>query len=193
MEHHIDVDSWLEATSRWRDAAVPLRAILRSCGLDEAVKWGKPCYSHRGANVAIVQPFKGFLALLFVKGVLLDAPHGVLQEQGENTHAARRVCFTGPAEVRALEGTLRELVRQAITVEKEGTPLPERDDLVLVAELQERLDADAALSAAFAALTPGRQRAYHLDISSAAKSSTRSSRVDKHAPRILAGKGLRDR
>jgi uncharacterized protein YdeI (YjbR/CyaY-like superfamily) len=193
VEHHPDVDAWLAATDRWRDASVRLRAILRDCDLDEAIKWGKPCYAHGGANIAIVQPFRGFLALLFLKGVLLEAPEGVLREQGENTHAARRVCFTSAEEVSALEATLRDLVRQAVQVEAEGAPLPERDALVLVAELQARLDADPALNAAFGALTPGRQRAYHLHIASAAASATRSKRVEAVVPRILAGKGLRDR
>ncbi len=78
-------------------------------------------------------------------------------------------------------------------VEEQETPLPPRDELVLAAELQERLDADPAFRAALEALTPGRQRAYHLNISGAKRSRTRMERVEKHRPRILAGKGLADR
>ncbi len=46
---------------------------------------------------------------------------------------------------------------------------------------------------ALEAITAGLPCAYHLDIASAARSATRSKRVEKHAPRILDGKGLRDR
>ena len=192
MERYPDVNAWLAATKRWRDEATHLRGILLDCGLSEAVKWGKPCYGHGDANIAVVQPFRDFLALLFFKGVLLETRAGVLEAQGENTHAARRVCFQSVDEVQAMESTLRNLVRQAIAVEKAGTPLPDRGELVLVPELQHCLDADPALKAAFEALTPGRRRAYHLQIAAAKQSKTRTERVAKFAPRILAGKGLRD-
>lgn len=193
MEHYPDVDAWLSDTPRWRDAARPLRALLLDCGLQEEIKWGKPCYAAGDANIAIVQPFKDFLALMFFKGILLDAPEGVLQEQGENTHAARRVCFGSAEEVTELSETLRDLVAQAVRVEEEGVPLPERPELELVAELQQRLDADPELKAAFEELTPGRQREYHLHISGAKRAETRVKRVEKHVARIMAGKGLRDR
>jgi uncharacterized protein YdeI (YjbR/CyaY-like superfamily) len=69
-------------------------------------------------------------------------------------------------------------------------PAPE---LVLVDELQARLDADPSLRDAFEGLTPGRRREYNLHISDAKQASTRAARVDKCAPKILAGKGFRDR
>ncbi len=69
-------------------------------------------------------------------------------------------------------------------------PLPA---IELVDELQQRLDGDAELAVAFASLTPGRQREYNYHVSSAKQATTRERRIDKCAPRILAGKGLRDR
>ena len=69
-------------------------------------------------------------------------------------------------------------------------PAPE---LVLVEELQDRLDRDPALKTAFDALTPGRQREYHLYFSGAKQAETREARVDKYAQKILDGKGFRDR
>ncbi|MEP6299165.1 MAG: YdeI/OmpD-associated family protein, partial [Ilumatobacter sp.] len=59
--------------------------------------------------------------------------------------------------------------------------------------LQERLADDGALAEAFNELTPGRQREYNLHISDAKQSDTRHRRIDKVVPRILEGKGLRDR
>jgi uncharacterized protein YdeI (YjbR/CyaY-like superfamily) len=64
---------------------------------------------------------------------------------------------------------------------------------VLVAELQDRLDRDPSLRTAFESLTPGRRREYHLHIASAKQAATRVARVDKRAPQILQGKGMRDR
>jgi len=187
------VERHVAQATRWQAELEAVRALLLDCGLDEALKWGKPCYARDGANVAILQNMKGFLALMFFKGILLDDPDGVLEEQGDNTHAARRVCFTSVGEVRALEGTVRALVAEAVRVEVEGVDLPEPPPVVWAEELQARLDADAALKAAFHGLTPGRQREYNLHISGAKQSATRARRVAQHEARILAGKGLRDR
>ena len=61
------------------------------------------------------------------------------------------------------------------------------------AELQDRLDGDPGFRAAFEGLTPGRRREYNLSISDAKQVMTRAARVEKYAPKIFAGKGLRDR
>ena len=63
----------------------------------------------------------------------------------------------------------------------------------LVEELRNRLDADPALAEAFAALTPGRQREYNFHVSGAKQAKTRESRVERCVPKIMAGKGFRDR
>ena len=63
----------------------------------------------------------------------------------------------------------------------------------LHANLQALIDTDAAFRTAFEALTPGRQREYNLQIGAAKQATTRQARVEKFAPRILAGKGFRDR
>lgn len=188
-----EVDAYLAKLERWREECARLREVLVDCGLEESLKWRKPCYGHEGSNVAILQPMKRFVALMFFKGALLDDPEGVLQEQGKNTRSARRLCFTDVAEVDAMEDTLRGLVASAVHVEEAGLELPERPALELVPELRERLEADPKLAAAFEALTPGRQRGYNLHIGGAKQSATRARRVEKHVPRILAGKGLHDR
>ncbi len=193
MEDYPDVDAYLAATDQWRDETVTLRAILNGTSLDEAIKWGKPCYSHGGANIAIVQPFKRFVAVLFTKGALLDDPSGLLREQGPNTRSAKRLEFTSVAEIEASADDIRAIAASAIDVEERGLEVGPAPEPELSPEFQERLAADPALSQAFDALTPGRRREYHLHVSSAKQSSTRASRVDKIAPRILAGKGLRDR
>lgn len=52
---------------------------------------------------------------------------------------------------------------------------------------------DPPLKAAFEALTPGRQSGYNLCFSAPKQSATRARRIEKAVPRILKGKGLRDR
>lgn len=193
MKNHADVDAFLACETRWRDEVARLREILLDCGLDETIKWGKPCYLHQGANLLILQSMKDFLAIMFFKGALLDDPADLLEEQGENTRSARRVCIRSAEQVPELDPAIRALIASAKRVEEAGLTLPERPELVLAAELQARLDQDPALREAFDGLTPGRQREYNLYITGAKQAKTRASRVDKHVERILAGKGLRDR
>jgi uncharacterized protein YdeI (YjbR/CyaY-like superfamily) len=163
------------------------------CGLTEEIKWGKPCYSHEGKNMAILQEMKGFLALMFSKGALLNDSAGGLEEQGPNSRSARRIRFTSVKDVARLADAVQVYIDEAIDVEEAGLEVSPAPDLVLVEELQNRLDDDPALKAAFEALTPGRQREYKLYTSDAKQPKTRNARIDKHSQKILDGKGLRDR
>jgi uncharacterized protein YdeI (YjbR/CyaY-like superfamily) len=188
-----DVDAYIEQSERWPDEMTDLRPVLLSCGLTEEIKWGKPCYSHEGRNIVIVQEMKEFLALMFFKGALLNDPDGVLHEQGPNSRSARRMQFTSVEDVERLAGTVKAYVDEAVDVEEAGLEVGPAPELQLADELQNRLDEDPALKAAFEALTPGRQREYNLHVSEAKQAKTRKTRVDKFVPKILDGKGFRDR
>lgn len=187
------VDAYVQRSTTWPAEVHRLRAVLLACGLTEELKWGKPCYGHDGHNVAIIQEMKAFVALMFFKGALLRDPAGVLEDQGPNSHSAKRLTFTSVADIDRLARTIADYVAEAVAVEMSGAKPAPRPALVLADALQRRIDTDRAFAAAFAALTPGRQREYHLFVAEAKQESTREARVTKCAERILAGKGLRDR
>lgn len=193
MQDYPDVDAYLEASERWPAEIRALRRLLLAAGLGEEIKWGKPCYSHDDANIAVVQEFSDNLALMFFKGILLDDPAGVLEEVGPNSHAARRMMFTSVEDVETHADVVTTYVEEAIAVEEAGTEVPPRPEEELAPELAERLAEDPELAESFDELTPGRQREYNLHVSGAKQSSTRERRVDRIAPRILEGRGLRDR
>jgi uncharacterized protein YdeI (YjbR/CyaY-like superfamily) len=130
---------------------------------------------------------------MFFQGALLSDPDGVLVEQGPNSRSAKRLEFTSVADVERSATAISGLLEEAIEIQESGRVVEPAPQLVLAEELQARIADDPDFAAAFRALTPGRQREYHLHVSSAKQASTRVARVDKHAPRILAGKGLRDR
>ncbi len=188
-----EVDAYIKRSGKWRAEMTGLRPVLLHCGLTEEIKWGKPCYSHEGRNIVILQEMKDFLALMFFKGALLEDPDGVLEEQGPNSRSARRIRFTSAEDVARLAHTVQEYVGEAIDVEEAGLEVGPAPEPVLVEELRHRLDEDPAFKAAFEALTPGRQREYNLHFGDAKQAATRAARVDKQAQRILGGKGLRDR
>jgi uncharacterized protein YdeI (YjbR/CyaY-like superfamily) len=188
-----EVDAYIGRSKQWPEEMTELRPTLLDAGLTEEIKWGKPCYSHDGKNILIVQEMNGFLALMFFKGALLRDPEGVLEEQGPNSRSARRIQLTSVEDVVRLRDTIAVYIDEAIAVEDAGLEVDPAPELVFVEELQHRLDRDPAFKAAFESLTPGRQREYHLYFSGAKHATTREARVDRYADKILGGKGLRDR
>ena len=154
------VSSVISKQKRWRAEFEALRTIMLASGLDEALKWGQPCYSVEGTNVALMHGFKDYCAVLFHQGALLKDPKGLLVQQTPNVQAARQVRFTSVKDVekhaKALAAWLKEATANARAgkkVELKKTEAFERPE-----EFEVELQADAALREAFAALTPGRQR-----------------------------------
>src|SRR3954467_4537999 len=109
------VEAFIGRSRTWQGEITKLRAILLGCGLDEELKWGKPCFSFEGKNVAIIQPFKAHCSLMFFKGLLLQDTHGLLRSQGENTQSALRLEFTSEAQVK--KAVVKSYVNQAKAVE----------------------------------------------------------------------------
>lgn len=194
MKDYPNVDAYLADSDQWPDEIAAIRPILLSCGLDETIKWGKPCYGiDDDYNVVLLQEFSDHLALMFFQGVLLEDAENVLHAQGPNTHGPKRMKFTSTAGIESIADVIEAYVKEAIDHARAGTELPPRPEEELAPELRERLADNDEFAEAFNELTPGRQREYNLHISDAKQTATRNRRIDKVAPRILAGKGLRDR
>ncbi|HEX2944641.1 MAG TPA: YdeI family protein [Clostridia bacterium] len=188
------VDEFLSRTAKWQKELERLRMILLGCQLTEEIKWGKPCYTFRNSNIALIHGFKEYCAILFFKGALLRDTQGILVQQTENVQAGRQVRFVSVEEIAAIETILKEYIYEAVEVEKAGLGinLKKETEFKIPEELQNKFDESPALQAAFKSLTPGRQRAYILYFSQPKQSKTRESRVEKCIPNILGGKGLND-
>ncbi len=63
---------------RWQAEFRALRQLCLASGLHEELKWGQACYDLEGKNVVLFHGFKNYCALLFLKGVLLNDPKGIL-------------------------------------------------------------------------------------------------------------------
>jgi len=189
-----EVDAYLSKVKKWQEEMEKLRAILLDCQLTEAFKWGKPCYMFQDENVVIIQGFKEYCALLFVKGALLQDANGILVKPGENTQAGRQIRFTSVREIVEMESVVRTYIHEAIEVERAGLKVEfkKATELTIPEEFQQKLDDAPALKTAFDALTPGRQKAYIYYFCAPKQSKTRESRVEKCVPQILNGKGLDD-
>ncbi|AEM72221.1 Domain of unknown function DUF1801 [Allomuricauda ruestringensis DSM 13258] len=188
------VDFFFEKPSQWQEAYRQLRKIALDTGLTETLKWGVPCYTHKGSNVVLIHGFKEYCALLFHKGVLLKDTEGILIQQTKNVQSARQIRFTDVKEILNMEKVLKTYIHEAIEVKKAGleVKMKKTSEFDMPEELQNKLDEDTAFKSAFEALTPGRQRGYMLYVSQAKQSKTRVSRIEKSIPKIFEGKGYNE-
>ena len=89
---------------------------------------------------------------------------------------------------------LKTYIYEAVEVEKAGLQVNYKKtaEFEMPKEFQNKLNENSRLKEAFEALTPGRQRAYILHFAQPKQSKTRTARIEKYTPQILAGKGLND-
>ena len=188
------VDWFFNKATTWQKEFNQLRKIILDCDLKEELKWGQPCYTFEKKNIVLIHGFKDYCALLFMKGVLLKDPKGILVQQTENVQAARQIRFTDIRQVMKMKPVLKSYIYEAVEVEESGlkVPLKKAAEFAVPEEFQKKLDKSAALKKAFYALTPGRQRGYLLHFSQAKQSKTREARIEKYMKKILDGKGLDD-
>lgn len=182
------------STKLWAEGLAKLRDICLSADLEEAVRWGQPCYRHADRNIAILGAFKDKFVLGFFNAALMKDPEGVLEKPGPNTQDADTIYFTENTQVASLEKTIRAYLDEAKGYAEEGkTPPKNTSPPDLPEELADALDEDCELAEAFHALTLGRQRSYVINLNGAKKSETRISRIEKFRDKIIDGKGLNER
>jgi len=188
------VDFFFTKAKKWREEFEKLRTIILDNQLTEELKWGVPCYTLQNKNVVLIHGFKEYCAILFVKGALLKDAKGVLIQQTENVQSARQIRFTSVQEIIKVEKILKAYIKEAIEVENSGLKVDfkKTSEFKVPVEFQNKLDENLALSEAFYALTPGRQRAYIFYFSQPKLSRTREARVEKCMDLILDGMGLND-
>jgi uncharacterized protein YdeI (YjbR/CyaY-like superfamily) len=181
---------------RWREPLEALRALALDAGLAETLKWGCPCYTVDGRNVAMIAAFEGDCVISFFRGAALPDPAGVLVPAGPNSRLARTVRFRSVDDVEARRAAILGLLHAAIALERDGSRRVARaapaEEPVPV-ELARRLAADAALGDAWRRLTPGRRRSHVLHVAGAKQAATRERRAERCASDILAGRGFGER
>ncbi|NNF61220.1 MAG: hypothetical protein HKO55_06000 [Gammaproteobacteria bacterium] len=194
MQRGKTVDDYIQSASRGQEELIRLRKILLDAGLDETIKWGGPCYMHAGKNVVGLGAFKSYVGLWFFQGALLrDRSRVLVNAQSGKTRAMRQWRFKSANEikVRLISAYLKEAMELAATGKEiraeRGKPV------VLPPELKRTLARSRTAREAFDLLTPGRQREYADYIADAKKAETKTRRLKKILPMIVAGKGLNDK
>lgn len=193
MNANITADAYFANAKTWQKELKKLRTIIRSTGLNEEVKWGKPTYTVDESNVVILIPLKDHLALMFCKGALLKDSRRLLQDIGRS-QAQRWMKFDSVAAIAKREAAVRSYIREAVENEKAGKQVKykETSEYPVPDELKAKLSKAPKFKKAFEALTPGRQRGYLIYFAAAKQAKTREARIEKCTPMILKGKGLYD-
>ena len=177
------VDDYLLRITAWQDELSLLRNILLECGLTEELKWGVPCYVFESSNIILLQNFKAYCAIGFLKGALLQDTKGLLKKLGEHTQGGKVLPFKN----------IKSYIFEAIELEKAGLKIEVSATTIEVPEeLEQQFKKTPAFKKAFYQLTPGKQRAYLIHFTGAKQSATRTSRIEKYTPQILCGKGFYD-
>ena len=182
------------STKLWATGQAGLRRLCLAAGLTEMVKWGHPCYMHAGRNVAIMGAFRGDFRLTFFNAALMTDPKGVLTGQGPHSQHPDCIRFTDNVQVALMGPVISAYLAEAMGYAQAGVlPVKVVPEIELPDELVEALDMDLELAEAFAALTPGRQRSYVINLAGAKAVATKVARIAKFRGHILAGKGALER
>ena len=169
-----------------------LRGIALSVFQEETMKWGAPCYSHNGKNVAILFSFKDNCGFSFFKGPLLADTHQMLVAPSETAQTFRLLRFTKLSQIIEKQEEIRSYLFEALEIEKAGLKLQLKPptEFPLPDELSIQFEENPQFEAAFKSLTPGRQRNYLRHFNEAKQSATKTARIEKYKPFIFKGIGM---
>lgn len=194
MKRSNSVDEYIETAENWQPQIRQLRKILTATSLTEDVKWGGPCYTHKGKNVVGIGAFKSYFGLWFHQGALLsDEAKVLINAQAGKTQALRQWRMTRSKDIKP--AVIKRYVKEAIAHIDAGKEIkPDRSKPMHVPdELRRALRKTKGATAAFRKLRKGQQREYADYIAEAKRVDTKQRRIEKVLPLIVAGNGLNDK
>jgi len=186
------VDVFMKKTTTWHDEYEVLRELALATGLDEDLKWGQPCYTLDGKNIFLLHSFKEYIAVFFMKGVVMKDPKSILIQQTPNVQAGRQIRFKNLEEIVKAKKVIKAYMAEAIAVEEAGieVPMKKAAPVEIPKDIAAAMKKIPGLPTAFKKLTPSCQKEYMLYFDGAKKEETRISRVEKCAEKILSGKRM---
>ncbi|MGB5352238.1 MAG: DUF1801 domain-containing protein, partial [Woeseia sp.] len=115
-------DDYFSKAALWGAEIRRLREACLSCGLQEELKWGSPCYTRNGKNVAGIAAFKSYFGLWFFQGALLRDDAGVLiNAQEGKTRAMRQWRMTATKDIKLT--VIRRYLREAAKLADAGSAI----------------------------------------------------------------------
>lgn len=195
MKYAKTVTEYFTNQSEWKSALILLRELILETELEETLKWGIPVYVLDKKNIVGIAGFKNHIGLWFYQGVFLrDEQKKLINAQEGVTKALRQWRFQNLAEIKAEVENIKIYLEEAIKNQREGKELkPTRKPLEIPSELQAFFEEDKELEEKFATFTLSKKREFTEYISSAKRTTTKQSRLQKIALLIKSGVGLNDK
>lgn len=189
-----EVSDFVSRNELWSSELRMLREICLQSGMKEEMKWELPAYTVNGKSVVVIQPFNKYIAILFVKGMLMKDQKKILQKVGANTRVGRQARFTNLKEIETKVKILADYLEEAKQIEESGIKIPKEKPmkLELPEELLNKFEEIPNLKDAWDKLTPGRQKMYIIHFSETKNPATREARIERNIDKILDGIGLND-
>ena len=190
------VEDYFEHIEFGRDIADKLRALFLQYDFTESIKWNFPVYSMDKKNLLSIGATKNYVGIWFFQGGLLkDELNLLINAQKGKTKAMRQMRFTKISEVS--DEVIVAYIDETIENHKAGREIKASRANTKVVEvppfLEEALNKNALLDAAFNELSQSKRNEYSEHIATAKQEATKMRRLDKILPMILEGKGLNDK
>lgn len=194
MKRSKTVEDYIRDSTQWTDELRRLQSILKEAGLVEEIKWGAPCYTHKGKNVVGLAAFKQWFCLWFHQGALLaDKDKVLVNAQDGRTKALRQWRMTSAKDIKPR--IVKRFAKEAMALVDAGKAIKadRNKPLVVPDELQKAMRRHKGATAGFRGLTKGKQREYADYVAAAKRDETKQKRIAKILPMMAAGHGLNDK
>ena len=190
------VEEYIEKHAEWATELNLLRQLISETELEETIKWGAPTYTLKGKNVVGLGAFKSYVGIWFFQGALLSDPKGLLiNAQEGTTKALRQMRFQKLEEIDA--DTVTAYLHEAILNQKQGKRIKPAKagtkPLIIPDELQNALNENADLKAAFESLSLSHKPEYADYVGEAKREETRLRRLEKIIPMIMERISMNDK
>lgn len=190
------VDSYIVKHAEWHTELEYLRKLVSQHNLKETVKWNFPVYTSEGKNIVGLGAFKSYVGLWFFQGGLLqDSSSKLINAQEGKTQAMRQWRFDSLEQIIENTDLIHTYLEEAIANQKAGKEIKAKTkkSLIIPQELQVELDDNEDLKEAFESLNLTKKRDFAEYIEVAKRVETKTNRLAKIKPMILAGIGLNDK
>jgi uncharacterized protein YdeI (YjbR/CyaY-like superfamily) len=182
-----DVDEYIaNAPEATRPILVKLRRIFRQASpkLEEAIKWGMPCFVYKGP-VGGFAAYKQHVSWGLWKSRLLCDPDGLIDSRIVMGAKIASVSEIPPAP------KLINLIQQVIALNEAGVKHPKPPDPKLPRDFAAAIKTRDHAARHYAAFTPARKWQYVNWINKAKRPDTRARRIQTAVDRISEGKTMK--
>jgi len=182
-----DVDEYIaNAPEPTRLILVKLRRIFHQASpkLEEAIKWGMPCFVYKGP-VGGFAAYKQHVSWGLWKSRLLNDPDGLVGHRIVMGGKIASVSEIPPAP------KLINLIQQVVALNEAGVKHPKPPEPEVPADLAAALEKSTNAATHYAAFTPARKWQYVNWITNAKRPDTRARRIKTAVERISQGKTMK--